>query len=143
MPSEKLAHGDENEIAKAIRDAIGVGDFEHVEVVTPQFERDDGGKVYYYPKTSEEIDDLKKASESVLKDIGLSIWARAEDGSWVHWLFPAEWYDHIPSGYPIVDICNQVEAFVPGVTDNDRRYGVLAYGFVVGDQAMTAPASGS
>ncbi len=49
---------------------------------------------------------------------------------YVLWLFPAEWYEHIPKGLKIVDINGVVENFEPNKTDDDRRFGCLAYGFL-------------
>ena len=45
-----LVPGDENELSKVIREALGVGDFDRVEVTLPQFERTDGKKIYYFPR---------------------------------------------------------------------------------------------
>lgn len=46
------------------------------------------------------------------------------------WLFPFEWYDHIPDGYMVTTISEHVEPFKRGETDNDKRFGCLAYGIV-------------
>jgi hypothetical protein len=45
--------------------------------------------------------------------------------------FPAEWYDHIPEGFEIVTINGAMKPFERGVTDDDRRFGLLAFGIVV------------
>ena len=113
--------------AKAIRDALGVGDYDKVRVITPQFDRDDGKTVTYIPKTVEEFDGLKKAPDDILADIGLGKWDR--DAHSIHWLFPAEWYDHIPEGYPILSIMGDEAKFEKGKTDNDKRCGCLSFGF--------------
>jgi len=47
------------------------------------------------------------------------------------WLFPAEWYDAIPNGFPLTCIDGTIEQFVRGKTDDDRRFGMLAYGLMV------------
>jgi hypothetical protein len=44
------------------------------------------------------------------------------------WVFPGEWYDRIPDGLEVVDIFFRREAFRRGVSDDDRRFGCLAYG---------------
>jgi hypothetical protein len=123
MPEFDLAFGDENPLAKQIREALGVGDYEKVRVVTPQFERTDGKTIKYFPKTEAEFDALKKAPKDILIDIGLKLWDKG------HWLYPGEWYDFIPEGYPITDINGVTEPFRKGKTDNDIRFGCLAYGF--------------
>jgi len=46
------------------------------------------------------------------------------------WLFPKEWYNSIPDGLEVVDINGKREDFKRHETDNDTRYGALAYGFV-------------
>jgi len=44
------------------------------------------------------------------------------------WLFPRSFYEHIPAGFPLVFIDFRRGEFVPGVTDDDERFGFLAYG---------------
>lgn len=122
MEDELLAFGDTNPIAKKIRDLLGVGDFDEVGVVLPQFERIDGKVITYVPTTVAEYDALKSAPENILKDIGLGQWDEKI------WLYPAEWYEYIPEGYEVVDICGETEKFQRGVTDDDRRCGCLAFG---------------
>lgn len=127
-PDGELPFADENALAAAIRKAIGAGPFERVEVVGSPHERRDGKTVTVLPQGAKWLDDLRaNAPDWVLKEIGLGLWDY-EDGQ-KHWLFPYEWYDHIPAGYEIVDINGNVEAFEPGVTDNDKRFGCLAYGW--------------
>ena len=118
-----LPYADENELASAIRGAIGADDYEEVHVRFPQFDRTDGRTIRYFPKTVAEFDKLKEMPDDLLKDIGLSIWEKG------HWLYPAEWYDNIPEGYLVLAIDNTVEPFTKGKTSDDRREGMLAYGF--------------
>ena len=123
MAEGELVFGDENEIAKVIRTALGVGDFEPVRVMTSQIERSDGKVITYFPKTVEEFDNLKKAPHDVLIDIGVSLF---ESG---HYLYPGEWYDFIPEGYEVITIFNETELFERSKSDDDTRYGCLSYGF--------------
>ncbi len=37
------------------------------------------------------------------------------------WLFPGEWYDHIPEGHEVTDINYETENFVKGETFDDIR----------------------
>lgn len=130
MPKGELVPGDEDALAKAIRDAIGASTYERVEVTTPQFERTDGKTITYIPTTADELDGLKaKAPDWVLADIGMGKWDKLDDGR-VHWLFPGEWYKAIPEGYPIVFIDGETGAFVPDTTDDDIRFGCLPYGWI-------------
>jgi len=99
-------------------DSLGV-----TEIITPQFTRTNGiapvipnGGVAFF-------DDLKTLPPETLRMIGLQEW---EEG---HWLYPGEWYNFIPKGYTVTDINGEDEPFLPGVTDDDIRYGCLAYGF--------------
>ncbi len=128
MPEGELEMGDVSELASRIRDALGVGPYERVEIVTPQFEREDGIEVRVRPQNAEHLDRLKKLPEDVLRRIGVGIWDKGED--WTHYLFPAEWYECIPDGYMITDICGDEEAFVSGETDDDIRCGMLPYGWI-------------
>lgn len=130
MPEGELRLGDENPLAAKIREVMGVGPYDKVTVVTPQFERTDGKEITFFPKGSEQFDKLKaNAPDWVLKDIGLCKWEKRKDGL-VLWLFPGEWYKHIPEDYEIVDICGETEKFKPGETDDDIRGGCLAYGWL-------------
>ena len=47
------------------------------------------------------------------------------------WLLPAEWYDAIPNGFPVTDIFGCIEQFERGKTDDDRRFGLLAFGVML------------
>jgi len=47
------------------------------------------------------------------------------------WLFPGTWYQHIPNGFPIVDIFGVLDEFERGKTDDDIRYGCLAFGVMI------------
>lgn len=122
MNEELLAFGDTNPMVKKIRDMLGVGDYDAVGVVLSQFEREDGKVITYIPITVAEYNVLKIAPNDILKDIGLSKWDEE------NWLYPAEWYDYIPEGYEIVNICGKTEKFQKDVTDNDRRLGCLPFG---------------
>ncbi len=99
-----------------------------------------------YPVGMTPADAFKRLTESVntfdadlgmtreeLNDLGLRHWAQeGEDqgnptGNHL-WLFPSSFYAHIPAGFPIVTISFMREEFMPGQTDDDHRFGLLAYG---------------
>lgn len=111
-----------------LKKALGLKPGEALEIVTPQFERTDGRKITYRPRTAREYDALPLMEPAHLKEIGCQIWDK--EGGNTLWLYPHEWYEHIPAGYEIVDIRGNVEPFVPGETDDDMRYGALAFGFL-------------
>ncbi len=121
----ELQFGDANELAHKIREFIGVGDFETVELILPQFDRTDNRTISVLPKDAAWLDTLKSAPLDILRDIGLQCWDKNL------WLFPAEWYEHIPEGYEIIDINFSAEPFQEGKTDDDRRSGALPYGILV------------
>ena len=123
-----LTFGDVNELAHKIREFIGVGDFEPVTVLLSQFDRTDNRVVVIHPNNNAEwLDTLKTAPVSILRDLGLQNW---DDDLW---LYPAEWYDYIPDGYEVIDINGNTECFRKGETDDDRRYGALAFGCKIGN----------
>lgn len=127
-PDGLLALGDESELARVIREAIGVGDYDEVAVYLPQFERVDGKTITFRPEKSHEFfDRLRLAPVGILLDIGMGRW----DESLL--LFPHEWYDCIPEGYVVTDINGKREPFHRGVTDDDKRCGCLPYGFKIDD----------
>jgi hypothetical protein len=43
-------------------------------------------------------------------------------------LFPWEWYDVIPNGFVVTGLDGESYAFQHGVSDDDKRFGCLAYG---------------
>ena len=124
-----LDASDKDFAAKLIA-AIGLKPGETVNVMTPQFTRTDGRTVTYLPHTPQEYAALPTMAPDLLKKIGCQIWDKNEATGDTHWLFPYEWYSHIPAGTEIVDINGDTEAFEPGKTDNDIRLGALAYGFI-------------
>lgn len=123
MPEHDLAFGDESSLAAEVRDVLGVGPYDQVVAVTPQFERLEGGKPPWTPKTMQEFASLEKLSDAALRLLCLKQWDKG------HWLYPGEWYDSIPKDYIVVDISGQGKPFLPGRTDRDIRFGCLAYGF--------------
>ena len=114
------------QFAEKLREAIGASPSEVVEVVTPTFNRQDGLQV---PTPICDFSRLHELSVETLKQIGCQKWDKPNKDGNTLWLYPAEWYDHIPDGTPIVDIFGNAEVFKRGETDDDKRFGALAYGF--------------
>lgn len=111
-----------------LRKALGLKPDDTLEIMTPQFTRTDGRKIVYAPRTEREYDALKLMEPNNLKDIGCQIWDR-ENGR-THWLYPYEWYPFIPNGYGITFIGGDTGIFRKGETDDDIRFGALAFGFI-------------
>jgi hypothetical protein len=126
MSEYELEFGDANDLANVIRNAIGVGNYEKVNVIFPQFDRTDCKAISPPPDNTGWLDTLKTAPVEILRDLGLQLWSDESN----LWLFPAEWYDYIPDGYEVVDISDNTEKFQKGVTDDDRRFGALAFGII-------------
>lgn len=121
----------DNELAAEIRRRIGAGPNEKVEVATPEFDRPAHfPKPGQPPHTTEQWWALHTMTKKQLLEMGCLNW----DGRTM--LFPAEWYDHIPKGFIVLDINDTYEKFEPGKTDNDRRFGCLSYGVPATDGVM-------
>lgn len=106
-----------------VKETIGLRKEDKLEIITPQFDRTDGIVISYFPRTVEEFDGLKTISDAGLRAIGCQ---KFDDKLW---LYPAEWYWNIPNGYKIMCLDGCEEMFVPGKTDDDKRFGALAFGF--------------
>ena len=116
------------DFADKLREAIGVKDGEKIQLLSPQFDREDGRKITYFPSTFEEYEFLKEFSEANLKKLGCQVWDKEDDKT--YWLYPHEWYNYIPDGLEVTDIFGEKEVFQKGVTDDDKRFGALSFGFV-------------
>lgn len=114
------------DIIERIRQAIGADPNEAITVQTPQFERTDGKEPADPPLTEAAFEELRELDADELVDLGFQNW----DGDL--YLLPAEWYPHIPEGVTFTSIMGEEVEFEPGETDNDRRFGALSYGIVVG-----------
>lgn len=127
-PGTPVLSLDSPTFAEDFAKAIGLQPGEKLEIVTPQFERTDGMQVPVPDMSVDDFRQLATRDEATLKAMGLGIWHRDDKG--IHWLFPAEWYSRIPDGLEIVSISGEVEVFKRGKTDDDRRFGMLSFGFV-------------
>lgn len=123
-----LDQSDPNFEAK-LRAAISAMPGEKITILTPQFERTKDMP----PPTGvpSDWDALRLFSQADLKSMGCGVWNHPDERGLVLMLFPGEWYRAIPAGYEIVDINGHREPFEPGVTDDDIRFGCLAYGIEV------------
>ena len=126
---EVLDMNDDNFGGKLAK-ALNLKPLDKVTISTPVFERQDEIKVDPPVKTVLYFDDLHNMTEDYLKSIGCQIWEIDKASKTIHWLYPAEWYDYIPENYLVTDICGRDKEFKHGVTDNDRRFGALSYGFI-------------
>lgn len=102
--------------------ALGVKPGDTLEIMTPQFERTDGIAPITNPGDLFKI--LHSLPEPTLKAIGMAPW----DGRL--WLLPYQWFNKIPLGFMLTCIDGTEEPFNPDTTDDDMRFGMLAYGIV-------------
>lgn len=69
---------------------------------------------------------LEHGSIEELEKLGCGPWDLSA-GDKVLYLIPFSLYDFIPNGTKLVDISTRTLVFEHGKTDNDYRYGMLAY----------------
>ena len=101
-------------------------------MIGPQFEREDGLTVAA-PSCS--FEELREKSAEDLLQMGCGVWDEPDENGKVLMLFPKEWYSLIPAGYSVEVISGETESFQPDITDNDYRFGCLAYGVRVSKSA--------
>lgn len=116
--------------------AMGVKPGDKISIITPQFERTDGIDVALPSFSPEDWASLYTKDHDELIAMGLGVWEDTDAGK--HYLFPKEWYSIIPEGLAVKSISGDIEPFQPGVTDNDYRFGCLAYGFFKPKEGDTA-----
>jgi hypothetical protein len=114
--------------AEDLAAALGIQPGEKIQFITPQFDRVDGKTVNVPEFTPLDWAKLPTKSHEELISMGLGVWEKSEEGT--HYLFPHEWYSIIPEGLQMKCIDGSIEVFKRGVTDDDKRFGCIAYGFV-------------
>ena len=124
---DEILNINDKDFAEKFMAALGVKAGETVELITPQFNREDG----ITPSFPDSWHCLKTLPRETLKAIGCRAWDEPDDDGNVLMLFPAEWYPYIPDGLEIVDINGETEKFEKDKTDDDKRGGCLAYGVEV------------
>lgn len=126
MP-KRLPDAVENPVAAAIRKAIGASDTAPVAYSSrPRDRHPAWPAVQEAPKGFAEFTRLFDLTGEQLQQLGCGCW----DGGL--YLFPVEWYDHIPDGFPIEDINGDLEKFKRGASPKDPGFGMLAYGVRIG-----------
>ncbi len=113
--------------AEDFRKVLGIKEGEILQVFGPQFDRTNGVTPTDPPATLEEWAALPGKTEPELRAMGFGLW---DDPYPQLWLLPAEWYSGIPDGLVLHCIDGSTEIFKAGATDNDRRFGCLAFGFL-------------
>lgn len=140
MEKKILKSAGESATAAQLREAIGAGPDEEVEIVTPQFERTPDDPAPIARPDAATFARLHTMSAPELRELGLRQWNDHSDpdladverfGGGQLWLLPGEWYEAIPEGFELTSIMGERVPFRRGVTDNDIRFGCLAYGVLV------------
>jgi hypothetical protein len=111
-----------------------------LEIITPQFTRTAAQPAVAAPPADLVAwHQLRELSKNALRELGLGVWndpSEVEEGDPTYggkvlMLLPGEWYAHVPEGYELVCIDGKPEPFARGVTDDDIRFGCLAFGLLV------------
>lgn len=97
-----------------------------------RFERPDERDIRYEPP-EELFEILHTLEDEELKELGLQKWSEVknkEQQEEALWLFPHQWYDHIPEGMEVTTIVQEdsTEEFSKETHSDDIRFGALAYG---------------
>ena len=100
-----------------------------IRIKVPKFRRTDGIKPMVLKNKTQLRDIVKTYSHDQLIKAGCRVWDDTKRGT-ILYLFPGEWYNSIPQGFPLVTVNGDKIKFDHGKTDDDIRYGVLAYGFL-------------
>lgn len=125
--SKRLPNATENPIAASIRKAIGASPTEPISYTSrPRDRHPSWPKAAEAPAGFAEFGKLFEMTGEQLRALGCGNW----DGGL--FLFPVEWYDHIPRGFPIESVSGDIKRFTPGVSPSDPGYGMLAYGVRIG-----------
>lgn len=125
--SKRLPTSAENPVAASIRKAIGASPTAPIRYTSRPRERHPSWpKAAQAPAGFREFGKLFGMTAKQLIGLGCGNW----DGGL--FLFPVEWYDHIPRGFPVEDISGNTKRFIPGATPRDPGFGMLAYGVRIG-----------
>jgi hypothetical protein len=74
---------------------------------------------------------LRALNKAELKAMGCGVWDEPDENNTVLMLLPGEWYSAIPNGFEGEDINGNPDVFERGATDDDIRFGCLAFGIRV------------
>lgn len=119
----------------------------NITIITPRFERPSGEPGPIVPPDADFFNDLHLLDDAALREVGMRRWnnpdeedpdereddARRFGAGGTLWLFPGEWFRHIPIGFETVSIMGARERHSLE-QDDDIRYGCLAYGIVKGTE---------
>lgn len=122
MPMIENLSMEDPDFAEKFKAAIGLKEGQAVQFISPQFERTDGLVPVANPHGWFSL--LHAMPEKTLRAIGMQPW----DGRL--WLFPYEWFNAIPKGFPVQSINGKHSKWDAETHSDDKRCGALAYGIV-------------
>jgi len=114
---------------KQIIEKLGLNPGDQLNITTPQFKRNDGKQPVLEVGDWEMVRNLPATT---LLELGCRPWEKNSSGT-VLMLLPGEWFNFLPEGVQVEGIFGNVKAFSQETSDDDIRFGVLAYGFRVED----------
>ncbi|MBY0560146.1 hypothetical protein [Hyphomicrobium sp.] len=124
-----IAEATDPEFVADLAKALGWVGIDRFTLLKPMFKRTDGRQVSYRPTKQAEYDALPSLSEESLKKIGCKLWDSWYGGA-RHWLYPPEWFPHIPNGHAVVFTNGRKDAFDMHTTSSEREIGALSFGFI-------------
>ncbi len=75
-------------------------------------------------------DESFNLTKEEMMNLGMRAWDVDPSTGRELWLFPFSYYDHIPAGFPIVDLDFEKHVFQPHTSPKDRRFGLLSFGML-------------
>ena len=129
MKKQKFPIYSMDEFAKNFTEILGIKKGDTINITRSQHEREYELEISWKPETKDDFFALKSLPSEVLKKMGVRVWDKNEETGKTHYLYPGEWFNLIPEGYPVISISNKEEFFYKNKSDDDIRYGCLAYGF--------------
>ncbi len=124
-----------NSIEELIKE-LGIKPGDTVNIASSQHEREYELEIKFIPQTADELNIIiQHTKKSELAKMGVRPFADWTDEAYlkegeVHFLFPGEWYKHLPEGFEVTGLSGEKYKFEQGVSDDDIRYGCLPYGFI-------------
>lgn len=97
-----------------------------INVTGSQHLREPGAPTPACPPT--EWESIMEMDGKALEELGCRPFDEPDDHGLVLYLFPGEWYAHIPVGFQVTSISGRTEGFLRAPGRDDIRYGCLAFG---------------
>jgi hypothetical protein len=117
------------ELVVILKNELALKPGDTIRTATPQFKRQYELTINWKPESVDEFNVVcNDLPIDILNKMGICLFGKTK-GSKLY-LFPGEWFDLIPKGYPVVDIFGHEKLWNKETADNDIRYGCLSCGFL-------------